>query len=883
MEIKPLAREDTAPASFAGTTVVDLSVHDDNVSGVRAEHIAQSLAIQAAQRTSPLRKAQLASEMLVAVELLGIIARQREGEKDARQGMTGRELRRELVRQSGDPMSMLRQRTAIAQVRETPAPLRGVGAIEPLSQSSEVKTLMYDARTGAAVRRLGLQEGGLVGSAAVDCMVSLLLGSVDALSETVLALESSPLLFDLATALALPKPATGVGARGMERDVLALNRARSSNYELVVGRVGSFDYRQEKPVEQNQNIDPSELAGSGMKPQVMDVEEVEPSGLDSGAMQDVTPEEDLVLVFDLEIEDIFEREEQFAVEVLAHVTAALVGGKENDIYIQPGWVSVTKLEKGSIRVYVKFGQGPSCGGKGGGITAEEAVLRLHAQAVAEDSLLKQGSLGSKLIAIDMNSHSLARGMSSTQRLTPQPPGLTPQPPDKRQATKEELLRLLQEGKQSGALKEVLSSSPMIPAAETPRDTDVTEVGRGSIQSYSSDVPVDWGEPLYHDRMKNVDLEVRLEPQAQALLSKETHLPRTGDELRGECSLRQKPLEGPMAGDVDAEISRVQSLQASSVLADRFSDRQIGPAPSGISDVFGPDSRATSVGARDATSASRSASNLSHRFGPVPSVSDKFGPAASAMSDRFVPVPSQPQDVQSLQLDRSSSWVPGDALSRSVSNSSHRFGPVPSVSDKFGPAASAMSDRFVPVPSQPQDVQSLQLDRSSSWVPGDALSRSASSATDKSALFGPMSRSSSDVGGLNSYSGSEYEFNSSTPSDVPSASRDEEGRLRGQAPSSLVPPLVLDTVALEGLQEQAAETPPWGRSLSALGVAGAFSQRELARLSSSNRWLPPSLPDAVTVLPACLTALQSIQVVWLTMRSPQVACGYGAHSKSGDCP
>ena len=882
MEIKPLAREDTAPASFAGTTV-DLSVHDDNVSGVRAEHIAQSLAIQAAQRTSPLRKAQLASEMLVAVELLGIIARQREGEKDARQGMTGRELRRELVRQSGDPMSMLRQRTAIAQVRETPAPLRGVGAIEPLSQSSEVKTLMYDARTGAAVRRLGLQEGGLVGSAAVDCMVSLLLGSVDALSETVLALESSPLLFDLATALALPKPATGVGARGMERDVLALNRARSSNYELVVGRVGSFDYRQEKPVEQNQNIDPSELAGSGMKPQVMDVEEVEPSGLDSGAMQDVTPEEDLVLVFDLEIEDIFEREEQFAVEVLAHVTAALVGGKENDIYIQPGWVSVTKLEKGSIRVYVKFGQGPSCGGKGGGITAEEAVLRLHAQAVAEDSLLKQGSLGSKLIAIDMNSHSLARGMSSTQRLTPQPPGLTPQPPDKRQATKEELLRLLQEGKQSGALKEVLSSSPMIPAAETPRDTDVTEVGRGSIQSYSSDVPVDWGEPLYHDRMKNVDLEVRLEPQAQALLSKETHLPRTGDELRGECSLRQKPLEGPMAGDVDAEISRVQSLQASSVLADRFSDRQIGPAPSGISDVFGPDSRATSVGARDATSASRSASNLSHRFGPVPSVSDKFGPAASAMSDRFVPVPSQPQDVQSLQLDRSSSWVPGDALSRSVSNSSHRFGPVPSVSDKFGPAASAMSDRFVPVPSQPQDVQSLQLDRSSSWVPGDALSRSASSATDKSALFGPMSRSSSDVGGLNSYSGSEYEFNSSTPSDVPSASRDEEGRLRGQAPSSLVPPLVLDTVALEGLQEQAAETPPWGRSLSALGVAGAFSQRELARLSSSNRWLPPSLPDAVTVLPACLTALQSIQVVWLTMRSPQVACGYGAHSKSGDCP
>ena len=147
----------------------------------------------------------------------------------------------------------------------------------------------------------------------------------------------------------------------------------------------------------------------------------------------------------------------------------------------------------------------------------------------------------------------------------------------------------------------------------------------------------------------------------------------------------------------------------------------------------------------------------------------------------------------------------------------------------------------------------------------------------------MSRSSSDVGGLNSYSGSEYEFNSSTPSDVPSASRDEEGRLRGQAPSSLVPPLVLDTVALEGLQEQAAETPPWGRSLSALGVAGAFSQRELARLSSSNRWLPPSLPDAVSVLPACLTALQSIQVVWLTMRSPQVACGYGAHSKSGDCP
>ena len=59
----------------------------------------------------------------------------------------------------------------------------------------------------------------------------------------------------------------------------------------------------------------------------------------------------------------------------------------------------------------------------------------------------------------------------------------------------------------------------------------------------------------------------------------------------------------------------------------------------------------------------------------PSVSDKIGPASSAVSDRFVPVPGQPQDAPRLQLDRSNSWVPGDVLSRSASNVSITVTPL----------------------------------------------------------------------------------------------------------------------------------------------------------------------------------------------------------------
>ena len=74
-------------------------------------------------------------------------------------------------------------------------------------------------------------------------------------------------------------------------------------------------------------------------------------------------EEDVVLVFDLDFDDIYGQEAEFADEVTAHLVRALGG---DNIVIDPGWIKVTKLKRGSIRVYVQFGSGTSCGGRGGG-------------------------------------------------------------------------------------------------------------------------------------------------------------------------------------------------------------------------------------------------------------------------------------------------------------------------------------------------------------------------------------------------------------------------------------------------------------------------------------------------------------------------------------
>ena len=54
---------------------------------------------------------------------------------------------------------------------------------------------------------------------------------------------------------------------------------------------------------------------------------------------------------------------------------------------------ITQMSPGSIRVSVRFGSGLSCGGRGGGISAEEAVLSVHRQAMASQSPLKLGPLG----------------------------------------------------------------------------------------------------------------------------------------------------------------------------------------------------------------------------------------------------------------------------------------------------------------------------------------------------------------------------------------------------------------------------------------------------------------------------------------------------------
>jgi hypothetical protein len=127
--------------------------------------------------------------------------------------------------------------------------------------------------------------------------------------------------------------------------------------------------------------------------------------------------EDVVLVFDLEFDDIYQQEAEFADDVATHIIHALGGG--DTAVIDPDWVKITKLKRGSIRVYVRFGSGSSCGGRGGGITAAEALVRLHQQAVSPDSKIKSGPLGGRLKGIEVNSAALKHMSRPDSTYTPE--------------------------------------------------------------------------------------------------------------------------------------------------------------------------------------------------------------------------------------------------------------------------------------------------------------------------------------------------------------------------------------------------------------------------------------------------------------------------------
>ena len=110
----------------------------------------------------------------------------------------------------------------------------------------------------------------------------------------------------------------------------------------------------------------------------------------------------VVVVLDMEIAEIEGNEDAFADSVREHIKTAL------DVSVDPGWITVTKLEAGSIRVHMRFGPGTSCGGRGGGVNAKEAALKLAKQNVTPNSLLFKGDIGAKVKDVEMKGSVLQR-------------------------------------------------------------------------------------------------------------------------------------------------------------------------------------------------------------------------------------------------------------------------------------------------------------------------------------------------------------------------------------------------------------------------------------------------------------------------------------------
>ncbi len=154
-----------------GSISVDLFIAEDVLEEhASAEHIAHSLAIQAADPRSPLRQSQLTSaDMLRNVSLHGpavrVLGDDAAGETEAPgvarpallgenhtfhpPSMTGRELRRQLLQQSRNPGSLLSTRTAVEHIKAAPH-----GRSRRAEGSQAEQLLIADARTSAAVWRL---------------------------------------------------------------------------------------------------------------------------------------------------------------------------------------------------------------------------------------------------------------------------------------------------------------------------------------------------------------------------------------------------------------------------------------------------------------------------------------------------------------------------------------------------------------------------------------------------------------------------------------------------------------------------------------------------------------------------------------------------------
>ena len=99
--------------------------------------------------------------------------------------------------------------------------------------------------------------------------------------------------------------------------------------------------------------------------------------------------ESVLLVFDMDIQDIKDKELDFVDDVAAHVSNAL------DVH-PARWVSVSNLQIGSIKARVWFGPGPSSNG----LLPSNAINLILTQAQKSGSKLLSGDLGSKIKSVE---------------------------------------------------------------------------------------------------------------------------------------------------------------------------------------------------------------------------------------------------------------------------------------------------------------------------------------------------------------------------------------------------------------------------------------------------------------------------------------------------
>ena len=936
-----------------GKTTVDLFISDDILAGnSSAEHVAQSLVIQAADARSPLRSAQLTSpEILLQVNLHGQASQALGGinasaiamDGDAYDQhshfrgpeMTGRELRRELLHQSRDPKSMLNTQTAITYVKALPHGLSSRKQFSPVEN-----LLVGDGRTSAAVQRLGMQNDLLL-EPAMESMLALCQGSVDMLGETMSVLMHSPNLnlhsfhpvdgyvLDMGRKGSFQYGSTG-GEEGLdtysETPRSALKKQASTTEDESSHYTPSYTPRDRSYTPYDLSA-PQEALKDEKKTQMKNAPVHETfASLDSYDSVRADDIEDAVLVFDLDFDDIYGQEAEFADEVTAHMIRALGG---DNVVIDPGWIKVTKLKRGSIRVYVKFGRGLSCGGRGGGISAEEAIARLHQQALSEESLIKSGDLGSRLKGLEVNSTALDRASfllryregggktsNAESAINTSPSQTTPRDmrPLSRESTQgvlgsartrsssrdsrrglgsqASLMNLFFELKKTGSIDEVgsrsasdagsnRSVSPRRPSGKSnsplalytrreeaaelvesseveKREREITVKDRASrasidgirasgksarcdddvrnpMRDSTDSLQLDWNKPLYHDRMRDVALEDRLHAMDESLRVKDgsgqAHLVVVGSESAPTDRSGSSAALAALASGRSLQDLRRVTVEGDETSSNRGTGEGLfasvrSSASSLSSSVYGPYSTAGSTlyasrGESLASSQSPLRAGGSSRGAPL--MIDRIQ-SLEVTSGAGIPGVLPAWD----RLPTAASGAPSGQLSSTQSAVSDHFGPIPStVSDRFGPVPSAGSV-FARAPTDTPGFQPMTYD------PRRATAESImpSAAIQSLEMSRPSSSMADPFGCIQSLELSRRPSNMpepfiSLPSSGSARSGNMSARSRPGSLSSTPPPPVIDAVQGSqitsdepndlGLEDLYSDVPPWGRSLSALGM------------------------------------------------------------------